>query len=246
MNCKNCGQIVAGNFCSYCGQNSKVGKINRATFLKEISGSVFQVNKGFVYTLIELLVRPGASIRDFLNGKRKSHFKPIAYVLTFSTLYFIISRIVGEHTWMNEFISGFSKVSNSTESRLEMPLFLTWISENFAYATLLLLPVFSFASYLSFKGLGRNYLEHFVLNSYITGQQAIFYSVFIILKLFIESDYLELVPLLISIAYALWVFWQFFSEGNRTMNIIRSIATYVLFMVFSSGILFVLFAIQQL
>ena len=107
MNCKNCGKIVEGNFCSYCGQNSKVGKINFPNFLNQVSESVFLINKGFFYTLINLFVRPGESIRDFLNGKRKDHFKPIAYALVLSTIYFLISRIAEQNTLVEDLISGF-------------------------------------------------------------------------------------------------------------------------------------------
>ncbi len=246
MNCKNCGKIVEEKFCSYCGQNSKVGKINLSNFLNEISESIFQINRGLFYTLKELFVRPGHSVKEFLNGKRKNHFKPVAYVLTFSTLYFLISRLVGENTWMTDLILGLSKGANDSENGIEIPSFLTWLSENFAYATLLLLPIFSFASYLGFLGFGRNYLEHIVLNSYATGQQAIFYSIFILLKIFIDSKYLEMIPFLISISYAFWVFWQFFIKGNRIINILRSILTYVLYLIFSFGLLFILFAIQKI
>ncbi|MGZ2371694.1 DUF3667 domain-containing protein [Ancylomarina sp. YFZ004] len=241
MKCKNCETIVGGKFCSHCGQDSKVSKITLPNFLNEVSESVFLINKGFFYTLINLFKRPGRSIEDFLNGKRKYHFKPIAYVLVFSTVYFLISRLSGENTWMNEIISGLAEASNDTESKTEISSMLTWLSANFAYATLILLPIFSFASYLSFWGLGKNYLEHIVLNSYVTGQQAIFYSIFLLPKVFIDDIYyLESIPFIVSILYAFWVFWQFFTEGNRTINIFRSILTYILYMVLSSGFLYIL------
>jgi hypothetical protein len=246
MNCKNCGKFIEGNFCNHCGQNSKVGKVNLSNFLNEISESVFQINRGLFFTLKELLIRPGHGVKEFLNGKRKNHFKPIAYVLTLSTLYFIISHLVGENTWMNDVVSGFSIGVNDSGEEIEMLPILTWLSENFAYTTLLLIPIFSLASFLSFLGLGTNYLEHTVLNSYITGQQAIFYSIFILIKIFIDSEYLELIPVLISVAYAFWVYWQFFIKGNRIINILRSVLTYVLYIIFSFGLLFILMAIQKL
>jgi len=246
MNCKNCGKIIEGNFCSHCGQNSKVGKVNLSNFLSEISESVFQINKGLFFTIKELLVRPGPCVKEFLNGKRKNHFKPIAYVLTFSTLYFLISRLTGENTWMNDVISGFSEAANDAKRDKEIPSLLAWLSENFAYANLLLLPIFSFASYLSFFGFKRNYLEHIVLNSYVTGQQAIFYSIFILIEIFIDSKYLELMPVLISVVYASWVYWQFFIKGNRIINILRLVLAYVLYIIFSLGLLFILMAIHKL
>jgi recombinational DNA repair protein RecR len=72
MNCKNCGHIVKDNFCSRCGQNSRVDKINLLNFLNEISESVFQVNQGLFFTFKALVTRPGNSIKEFLNGKRET------------------------------------------------------------------------------------------------------------------------------------------------------------------------------
>jgi hypothetical protein len=246
MVCKNCGKLVKGNFCGHCGQDSKVGKINLRNFLNEFSESVFLINKGFFYTLINLFKHPGQSIKDFLNGKRKIHFKPVAYVLTLSTLYFLISRLTGENTWMNDVIFGFSLGANDLESNLETPPMLIWLAENFAYTTLIMLPVYSLASYLSFLGLGRNYLEHIILNAYTTGQQAIFYSFFLLLNIFITSKYLEVAPVFISISYNFWVFWQFFVKGNRMVNILRTLLTYALYLIFSLGLLFVINGIQLL
>ncbi|MFV1884633.1 MAG: DUF3667 domain-containing protein [Balneola sp.] len=238
MDCKNCGTTVEGKFCSNCGQDSKVSRINLPNFLNQISESVFLINKGFFYTLINLFVCPGQSIEDFLNGKRKYHFKPIAYVLVISTVYFLISRLAEQNTLIDDLISGF--FSYDSERKSEIPSSLTWFSTNYAYTTLLLIPFFSFASFISFLGYGRNYLEHIVLNAYITGQQAIFYSIFITFEVFIDYELLEVIPVILSVSYTFWVFWQFFAEGNRIVNILRSISTYILYMMLTSGLLYVL------
>lgn len=246
MNCKNCGHSIDGKFCGNCGQSSNIGRINFPNFINEVSESVFQINKGFFYTLRELFVRPGNSLKEFLNGKRKNHFKPIAYVLTLSTVYFLISQATNQNTWMDEAISGWINGVNMDSSGSEIPKIAIWFSKNYAYSTLLLLPVFSMASYLSFFKFGKNYLEHIVVNSYTTGQQAIFYSLFAIGETVVESKVIEVFPLLVAISYTFWVFWQFFSEGNRTMNILRSIMTYVLYLIFSIGLLVGLVGINAL
>ena len=239
MNCKNCGHSIVGKFCHYCGQNSKIGRIDLPNFLNEVTEGVFQINKGFFYTIRELFVRPGNSLREFLNGKRKSHFKPIAYVLTLSTLYFLIIQIANQNTWVDDLILGLveaAKVSGANRE-IELPTILIWFSKNYAYSSLLLLPLFSLASYLVFLKSGSNFLEHIVINSYITGQQAIFYSLFAIVGSIFESDIVEVFALLVAMSYTCWVYWQFFSKGNRTLNILRSIGTYILFIVLSVGLL---------
>lgn len=243
MNCKNCGHSIDGKYCSHCGQSSKVDRINLPNFLNEITEGVFQINKGFFYTIRELFLRPGDSLKEFLSGKRKRHFKPIAYVLTLSTLYFLIAQITDQNTWMDDLISGWINGATGHPQVAQAPTILIWLSNNYAYLSLLLLPIFSLASYLSFLKSGTNYLEHIVINSYVTGHQAIFYSLFAIVRTVTESDVIEVISLLVAVSYACWVFWQFFSEGNRTINILCSIMTYILYLLFSIGLLFALMAV---
>jgi len=245
MNCKNCGHSIDGKFCSHCGQNSNIGRINFPNFLNEVTESVFQIDKGLFYTLRELFVRPGKSLKEFLNGKRKNHFKPIAYVLTLSALYFLITQITNQNTWMGDLIAGFVNGATGHSQVPQVSTILIWFSKNYAYSTVLLLPVFSLASYLAFLKYGTNYIEHVVINSFITGHQAIFYSLFAIIGTVIKSDVIEVFSLLVAISYTCWVFWQFFSEGNRRINILRSIMTYILYLIFSLGLLFALLGIDE-
>jgi len=178
-----------------------------------------------------------------LNGKRKNHFKPIAYLLTLSTLYFLIAQITNQNTWIDDLITGWINGATGQNSETEIPKFAKWFAENYAYSTLLLTPVFSLASYLSFLKFDKNYLEHVVINSYITGHQSIFYSFFAIAGTFIESEVIASFPLLLAILYNFWVFWQLFINGNRAMNLLRIILTYILYLIFCIGLLVLMAAI---
>lgn len=237
MKCKNCGHIVEGEYCNHCGQKSNVGRITLSSLLSELMESVFQMDRGFFYTLIQLFARPGKSIREYLNGQRKKYFKPIAYLITFSTIYFILSKMIGQNTWMDDIIVGFAQGGSNKK---EIPDILTWFSKNYAYTTLLLIPIFSFASFISFWGAGNNYIEHLVINSYTTGQQAIVYSIFAILNKFIGDGPFESLPIVIAVSYVIMVFMQLFNKGNRLKILLLSLLTYVLYLILSSGVLFVI------
>jgi hypothetical protein len=215
-----------------------VDRINLPNLLDEVSESVFQVNKGFFFTIKELFIQPGLSIKEFLNGKRKDHFKPIAYVLTLSTLYFLISRITHQNTWMDDLIQGFTSAESDYNSGIQVPAILTWFSKNFAYSALILLPIFSLTSYLMFFKFRLNYLEHIVINSYITGQQAIFYTLFAILETVVKNKAIDIILFIATLSYTCWVFVQLFPKGKAVMNILRTILTYVLYMILSFGLLF--------
>lgn len=246
MNCKNCDEVVNGNFCTHCGQSTKVDKVNLPNFLRELSDSVFQINKGFFYTLKALFIRPGHSIREYLNGKRKNHFKPIAYALTLSTIYFLLSQFTGSKTFLNDAITGWSEgMSDSKIETSELATF-NWFAKNYAYTVLMLLPLYALASYLSFIEAGFNYLEHCVLNAYITGQQAIFYSLSSILSLITEgNDFLASIGIWLSIFYTFFVFGQFFSEQSRMAVGLRLLLTYALYLIMLLLIIFIIFIASQ-
>ncbi|WP_170110619.1 DUF3667 domain-containing protein [Flavilitoribacter nigricans] len=223
-----------------------MNRINLTTVLHELSEGVFQVNRGFFYTLKALFTRPGKSLQEYLNGKRKDHFKPVAYVLTWSTLYFLIAQLSGQNTWIDDLITGWMNGAAGLDSASAVPKIATWFAKNYAYTSLLLLPLFSLASYLSFSKFGKNFLEHLVVNTYLTGQQAIIYALFAIGRAVTGWEILEPFSLLTAIGYTFWVFWQFFSEGNRIMNILRTLLTYVWYLIFCVGLSLLLVLIDKL
>ncbi len=232
MNCKNCDQIIDGNFCAHCGQSTKVDKITFSTFIGELSSSIFQINRGFLFTLKELFIRPGHSIREYLEGKRKNHFKPIAYAFTLSTIYFLLSQLVDGSTLINYALEGFWNYGDKSQATIKKLATENWFAKNYAYTTLLLLPLFSLSTYLVFLRKGFNYLEHFVLNAYITGQQVIFYLLPLLISFTIgDNNILFAISLFSPMVYALLVFWQFFSIQNRLKISFRLLLAYLLYFI---------------
>ena len=239
MRCKNCDSSFDGSFCNSCGQNSRVDKINISNFLSELSDSVFQINRGLFFTVRELFLRPGHSIREFIQGKRKNHFKPIAYVFALSTVYFLVSQISDSPTMIDDFFSGFNKAGEERELPTNSSVIINWLSNNYAYTTLLLLPLFSLATYLSFQGTKHNYLEHIVINSYVIGQQAIFYSFFMVIGVITTKvDLTVMAAVVISVLFNFWTFCQFFKDRKPIIVILRLIFAYFIYLILVSILLY--------
>ncbi len=221
---------MEGNYCSKCGQNTRVRRIDLSSFINELSETLFQVNRGFFFTYFSLFTKPGQTIRDFLEGKRAQHYKPIAYVLLLSTLYLLVTRITEQATWIDDLVSGF----NQYEEGIDIPSQFNWLINNFSYSNLILLPIFSIGSFLAFKKAKYNYLEHMVLNAYITGQQSVIYLLFNLVTFYYDNKLTDAIPTFLSIFYTFWVYWQFFNKGNRVINILSTLLTYVIYVILSS------------
>ena len=58
----------------------------------EIS-SVLNFEKGFLYTTKELFLRPGKTVREFIQKDRNRLVKPIIFIIICSFIYSIIQQI---------------------------------------------------------------------------------------------------------------------------------------------------------
>ena len=237
MKCKNCGNGVSDNFCSKCGQNTKVGRIDHKHIFREIPDSIFQLNRGLLFTIKELFLGPGTGIKGYLGGKRQGYVKPITYVLLLSTIYGIASTFIDQKTLLGNLIKGISTAHAAKFNTKFDFAMLDWFANNHAYTTVLLVPVFAISSYLIFLEFKLNYFEHIVINAYLTGQQALIYVFFILLQSIISVDnyYFPLIPLAFSFMFALWTFFQLFGKNKSFKITVLTILTYSLYAVFILG-----------
>jgi hypothetical protein len=79
--CKNCELRFRGNYCPNCRQSSEVHRITWHDIGHHFVHALFHVDKGLLYTVNEMLFRPGKTISEYLNGKRAYHFNPFLFLL---------------------------------------------------------------------------------------------------------------------------------------------------------------------
>ena len=238
--CKNCSNTYEGNFCNFCGQSSDVHKINSHYVIHEIQHSIFHVDGGILYTIKQLFKRPGNSIREFIEGKRVKHFKPITFVIILSIIHSFLEHYGNQKPFIEDFLTGVGEAFKNYGSNKYFKV-LEWLIQHYSYTALLLIPIFSLASYISFKKSKFNYFEHLVLNAYTFGQiTLIFILTFPLSYLFPQSHLLVYFKLLLVMIAAFWTYFQFFNNLNRSSRIINTITTYSLFIFFICVILFVL------
>ncbi|MBS7233691.1 DUF3667 domain-containing protein [Flavobacterium psychroterrae] len=160
ITCKNCRHLYTGHYCSNCGQTAATYRINWHFLWHEIKHSLLHFDEGIPYSIKQLFTRPGHSIRDFIEGKRIRHFKPLSLVLVLGALYGILYH----YFTINLF-------SASSNSKIDMVDFNEWSSKHYSWITILTIPLFTLGTFICFRNQGYNFVEYFVLNTYKASQK---------------------------------------------------------------------------
>lgn len=98
--CANCGTPLTGEFCSACGQSSQDIRRPARALLTDLAGSLFAWEGKFFSTAQQLILRPGAVARAYVDGKRNSFTAPIRLYLIVSLAFFLLMsaadvRVIG-------------------------------------------------------------------------------------------------------------------------------------------------------
>ncbi|MBL8010579.1 MAG: DUF3667 domain-containing protein [Flavobacteriales bacterium] len=161
--CANCGHGVNDAFCPSCGQRTGTRRIDGRYLLHELQHGLLHVDRGILYTLRELFTRPGHSIREFLDGKRVRHFKPLAFVVITAGVYSFLSSLLTPNM--------LGELPGGQRMPPQAVALLDWFNAHYALLELATLPLIAGASWFFFRNAGRTYAEHLVINSYLAGQR---------------------------------------------------------------------------
>jgi hypothetical protein len=89
--CLNCGEPLAGAFCSACGQRD----IPPYPSVRELAGEALSEFSGWdgrlTSTVRALILHPGMLTHEFLEGRRARYISPLRLYLTVSLIYFLFA-----------------------------------------------------------------------------------------------------------------------------------------------------------
>lgn len=89
--CLNCGEPLAGGFCSACGQRD----IPPYPSVRELAGEALSEFSGWdgrlTSTVRALILHPGMLTHEFLEGRRARYISPLRLYLTISLIYFLLA-----------------------------------------------------------------------------------------------------------------------------------------------------------
>lgn len=79
--CANCGAPRHGDYCHLCGQHYLDGRPTVGGILMEFLTRSLSLESGLFHTFVQLSVRPGRMIRDYVRGKRQRLTHPVGYLM---------------------------------------------------------------------------------------------------------------------------------------------------------------------
>lgn len=223
-NCKNCNEAITGNFCANCGQK-KYKIIDKKYVLDEIQYTFLHANKGLLYSVKNILKNPGNTAKEFIDGNRVNHYKPILLTFVLSGIAAFLSyKVLG----LKEIMSAYY-ADKHIESKF-MGDFLSVITSYNSMITMLLLPFFAFTTKIAFRKWGHNYYEHIVMNAYILSYYTIISIFFIYPIMFFyrhssPSTFFNItqVSVLLVPIILVWFFKGFYTDRPLKTIILKSL-----------------------
>ncbi len=241
--CKNCGNEFSGNFCPECGQKAKTSKIDIKYLREEAKYTLFHLNNGFFYTTKELFTRPGHATREFVEGKRVRHYKPILFLFVLAGLYGFLLNAIN--------INALQVVTPQGKEYEAVHDAMHWMARHYSLAELLFLPFTALASWLAFRVWQYNYFEHLVINAYGAGLrlaiQIIVFPLSVLAAGTVFSFVVSGIITIISFLTTGWLFAQFFKDKPLDKVILRLLLLvfYTIIMTMAFGLVYAIFLIMS-
>jgi len=213
--CKKCGKELTDNYCSNCGCSQELIRIDRQYILNEIS-SVLYLDKGILYTIRELFIRPGKIIKEFIFEDRNRLVKPIVFIIICSLIFSVLELLL-------DFDFGYLK--GEADDSPTVTIIFDWLNSNLGLANILMIFFMAFWIKIFFRKSDYNFYEILILLCYVNGVVMLIHSVIIILfilNLLTPPTYLTV----ISVLYCSWAIGQFFS-GKKYINYIKAFLSYI-------------------
>ncbi|SFT95185.1 Protein of unknown function [Algoriphagus locisalis] len=231
--CKKCETKLIGTYCFNCGTAVELRRIDRQYVFSEI-GSVLNFDRGILYTIKELLIRPGKTVQEFIQKDRNRIVKPIVFIIISSLVYTLIQQLLNfEDGYVN-----YSEADGSTNSKI-----FEWVSNNYGYANIIMALFIALWIKIFFKKYGYNYFEILILLCFTMGMGMLFFAFFGIIDSLVSVKIIDK-GMLLGIIYIAWAIGQFFDK-KKIFNYIKAFIAYLLgFLTFAITVLLIGFLID--
>ena len=95
QHCNNCGHDFVGNYCPYCSQKSGLGPITWKSVWHSVAEVWGMHSRSLPFSVLQLFLRPGYFISDYIQGKRQVSFPPVKMLAIIAVLGVIVDFLTG-------------------------------------------------------------------------------------------------------------------------------------------------------
>lgn len=181
---------------------------------------LLHLEKGFLYTARELLLRPGASIRAFVGPERERHMKPVAFLIFSSLLFTLVSHVFHvDETYNAQVKLSFGKSSING--------IMAWVQTHYGYANILSAVFYALSVRLFFRRQPYNFFEVMVLLCFVMGQGMLLLAVSAGLVGLVGERAYSIGLVVMGFGYPTWAIGQFFGP-KRVGSYVRAFFAYAL------------------
>lgn len=210
--CNNCGLMFSGNFCPRCSQKADLGRIS----WKSVRNGVMDIwglgTRSLIYSVWQLLMRPGYFISDYISGKRQVSFPPVKMLFIVTVIYSLIIY------WLFPKVFGIQLHDIDEGSRQLLSDYYNWYESHFSWAMLGMSVLAIIPTWVMFRYAPRN-TRHSLPEGFFI--QVLFSVLMVVLNFFLI--YLVLVNLiaynvviaLVTMFYYIVGYMQLFGYGFR-------------------------------
>lgn len=198
--CKTCKKNGKGNFCNHCGQDYLTKRITISSVVHEIFHFFSHLDKGFLYTLKNLIIAPGKPQLEYINGDRTKHQKPFSMFFLCATAAALI------YYWTNSTLFKYYKVGEANDAQ--------FFHQYMVILTIAMIPIYSLIVYCFFIKSKFNYAEVFILLLYNLSVVLLFSTLIQSLKFIFPEMHTEFVELPMIVLYN-WLTNRFFFQTEK-------------------------------
>jgi hypothetical protein len=196
--CLNCETQLIDKFCHHCGQKASTHRITFNKFVShDLPHGLFHLDRGIIYTIRNLLLRPGYAAKSFISGQRIRHYNIFAlFVIMIACKAILDLYNDTEFVFQSKDHNPADAEANKILQNYYKVIYLVWI------------PTISIFTWTLLRRLKYYYTEHIVLNGFIlTG--AFFYSlIFTLAGLLIKSTLFKFIGIVAVLLYIMVGYYQ--------------------------------------
>lgn len=180
MICIDCGTEFEGNYCPKCGQSAKTKRITTMDTIRSIFVSFLMGDSKFMNTCLQLFIRPGVMVRNYLYGRRARLMAPVPMLVRLVAVYLLITFLTNTTIGSYHVVDESVKSHMHSETLIMFTDFISRIMSNSVLYSLLSAALFVVPFYLLFRKktierhdgsrLRLNMAEHFCALVYISCQ----------------------------------------------------------------------------